>query len=356
MEPTVRELFNRIMHYEPVDRVPVVHWGCWDEVYVEWQAQGMPAGADEYEFLGVPRAERDVGINCELFPPFDYEVLEEDEESRIVRQGDGVIARHWKDRSCIPHYIDYTLKGAEGWDEYKKRLQPDPKRIPADHDERIHKVQASGSPISVFTGAMIGFVRDWMGVENLAYLAYDNRELLGEIVMTQADLVCWALDQVLPKVKPDFGSGWEDICFRTGPLLSPDIFAEVAVPAYRKIADKLLEYGVDLYLIDCDGMIDALIPHWLDGGVNIMLPVEIGAWKADPMAMRKRFGKALRIYGGIDKLEIAKGRAAIDTEIERRLPLMREGGFVPLPDHKIVPGTKLDDYRYYLERLGEVRL
>jgi hypothetical protein len=31
MEPTARELFNRIMHYEPVDRMPVLHWGGWPE-------------------------------------------------------------------------------------------------------------------------------------------------------------------------------------------------------------------------------------------------------------------------------------------------------------------------------------
>jgi hypothetical protein len=29
---------------------------------------------------------------------------------------------------------------------------------------------------------------------------------------------------------------------------------------------------------------------------------------------------------------------------------------VPLPDHAIIPGTLLDDYRYYLRRLGEIRL
>jgi hypothetical protein len=355
MEPTPRELFQRIMHYEPVDRVPVFHWACWDEVFVEWQAQGMPAGADPFEFLGVPRCERNVGINCELFPPFEEQVLQDDGDSHVIRQTDGVIARHWKDKSCIPHYIDYTLKGAEGWDEYKKRLQPDPARIPADHDERIERAIASGSPISVFTGSMVGWIRDWMGVEGLAYLAYDNRDLLAEMSMTIADLVCWALDQVLPKVKVDMGSGWEDICFRTGPLISPDIFAQVAVPAYRKISDKLLDYGVDLHMVDCDGQIDALIPHWLDGGVNIMFPVEIGPWHTDPMPWRKKHGKALRVFGAIDKLELVKGRAAIDAEIERRIPLMRDGGYIPLPDHAIIPGTPLDDYRYYLDRLAELR-
>ena len=354
MEPTARELFQRIMHYEPVDRMPVLHWGGWPETIEEWHKQGLPEGADEHEFFNAPLW-CNVGIRCELFPEFEEEVLEEDADSKVIRQGDGVIARHWKSKSCIPHYMYYTPLGAEGWYDYRKRLQPDPARIPPDLDERIEKALAAGVPLSVGTASMIGLIRNWMGVENLAYIAYDNRELLGEMVMTIADLVVWCLEQVLPKVKVDFGSCWEDICFRTGPLVSPDIFAEVAVPGYRKVSDTLLNYGVDLHLVDCDGMIDALIPHWLDGGANVMFPVEIGPWGADPMAMRKKHGKALRIFGGIDKLEIAKGRAAIDAEIERRLPLMREGGYVPLPDHLIVPGTSLSDYRYYLDRMQSLR-
>jgi hypothetical protein len=34
---------------------------------------------------------------------------------------------------------------------------------------------------------------------------------------------------------------------------------------------------------------------------------------------------------------------------------MREGGFVMMPDHIITPGVPLDDYKYYLERIRELR-
>jgi len=73
------------------------------------------------------------------------------------------------------------------------------------------------------------------------------------------------------------------------------------------------------------------------------------------MEFRRQFGKELRVFGGIDKKEIAKGPAAIDAEIRRRLPLMRDGGFIPLPDHLLIPSTSLDDYKYYLERMRELR-
>lgn len=354
----VRQLWLNIMHYGEFDRMPVLHWQGWPETREEWLQQGMPEDVPEHEYFNASplSASGHVGFNPGLLPLFEEETIKETDEYRIFRQQDGVVAQHWKNRSCIPHYMDFTLKGEEGWDEYKRRLQPDPKRIVTGPDKETTKTGPANAPVAIATGSMVGWIRNWMGVENLAYLAYDNRELLKEMVDTIADLVVWGLDQVLPKVKVDIGWGWEDICFRSGPLLSPDIFKEVAVPGYRKIADKLLEHGVDLYLVDCDGLIDDLLPHWLDAGVNVMFPIEIGVWKADPQVLRKRYGRELRILGGIDKLEIPKGPAAIDAEIARRIPLMKEGGFVPLPDHFIVPGTSLENYKYYLERIREIRL
>ena len=35
---------------------------------------------------------------------------------------------------------------------------------------------------------------------------------------------------------------------------------------------------------------------------------------------------------------------------------MKEGGFVPLPDHLIPPDVSLDNYRYYLDALRKVRI
>ena len=62
-----------------------------------------------------------------------------------------------------------------------------------------------------------------------------------------------SLSDALGNVKVDLGFGWEDICGRGGPLVSPAIFDECVAPGYRKIRNKLEEYGVTLYGIDSDG-------------------------------------------------------------------------------------------------------
>ena len=48
-------------------------------------------------------------INLGLFPVFEEDVLEETEEYRIYRGGDGVICKEWKHHSSIPHYIDFQF-------------------------------------------------------------------------------------------------------------------------------------------------------------------------------------------------------------------------------------------------------
>ncbi|MHB9132262.1 MAG: uroporphyrinogen decarboxylase family protein [Armatimonadota bacterium] len=353
---TYRELFNQIMHYGEFDRMPVLHWTGWEETMERWYNEGLPRDVNPHVFFNSQPLWAGVGVNTSLYPVFDEEVLEDTPEYRIFRQGDGVVCQDWKHKSCIPHYIDFTLKEAKDWPEYKRRLQPDPARIPDNLDKQITDAEASGLPICIGIGSMMGWIRNWMGVENMSFLMYDDRDVYADMVMTIADLICWSLDEVLPKVKVDYAHGWEDICGRSGPLVSPDIFDECVAPGYLKIRAKLEEYGVTLMGIDSDGDVTQLIGHWLDAGVNVQFPIEVGAWKGDAMAFRKQYGKELRVIGNFDKLTLEQNHNAVLAEIDRLMPLMKEGGFILLPDHLITPGVALEDYRWYLEQVRAIRL
>ncbi len=353
-----RELWQSIMHYGEFDRMPVIHWTTWPETRERWLAEGLPEDADIHEYFGSVPQWTTVGVNLGLYPPFEQQVLEETNEYRIFRDENGVVQQDWKNRSCIPHFIDFTLRTAEDWAEYKRRLQPDSGRIPVDLDERIRRAENSGLPITVHTASMMGWIRNWMGVQNMSYLMFDAPDCYADMVDTLSDLVCWAIDQVVPRMEtvPDLGFGWEDICGSSGPLVSPAIFDAYVAPGYRKIRDKLESYGIGIYGIDSDGMVEPLIPNWLEAGVNLQFPLQPGSWNATPQAMQKKYGRELRIVGGYDKLALEQGRDAIDAELRKHIPAMRHGGYIVMPDHLITPGVPLADYRYYLERVRELRL
>ncbi len=353
-----RELWLNIMHYGSFDRMPVIHWGAWNETKERWIQEGMPKDVDEHAYFdAAPFWTIVIPKHNGLYPAFERQVLEETDEHLLVRGADGVIQQESKHTSCIPHYVDFTFKTAKDWPEYKKRLQPDPARIQDNLDYIIAKAENSGLPVGVGIPSMMGWTRNWMGVENMAYLMNDDPDVYADIVNTLADLACWELDRIIPRMHrpPDIGCGWEDICGRSGPFVSPAVFDKCVAPGYRKIRQHLEHYGVKLFGVDCDGYIEPLVRNWLDAGVNVLFPMEIGAWNADPMQLRRKFGRELRIIGGFNKMEMEKGPSAIDAEIERRLPLMKEGGYVMLTDHLVTPGTSLSNCKYYLERIRKLR-
>jgi uroporphyrinogen decarboxylase len=352
-----RQLWKQIMHYGDFDRMPVVHWTQWPETRERWVEEGMPEGVDVRDFLDVDPHWIDINVNVGLYPQFKEEIYEETDEYRVFRGGDGVVQKDWKHRECIPHFIEFTLEDASTWPEYKKRLQPDPRRIPEDLDQKIKKAGDSGHPIVFHCASMMGWIRNWMGVQNMSYLMFDSPEVYRDMVDTLAELSCWAIDEVVPRMEtaPDMVFCWEDICGRAGPLVSPNIFKEYVAPGYAKIRSKMEEHGIDLLGIDSDGDVWELAGLWLESGVNVLFPLEIGVWKANPMDYREKFGRDLRIIGGFNKMVLEKDFEAIDAEIERRLPLMQDGGFVLMPDHLITPGTPLENYQYFLNRMRELR-
>ncbi len=90
----------------------------------------------------------------------------------------------------------------------------------------------------------------------------------------------------------------------------------------------------------------------LSVGVNSTVPCEVAA-SMDPPALRKQFGKELRIGGGFDKRIVAKGPKAVKVELERLKPLINEGGFIPGIDHSVSADISWDDYRSYLDLIIE---
>ena len=149
----------------------------------------------------------------------------------------------------------------------------------------------------------------------------------------------------------DYAHFWEDICFKNGPLVVPSIFDEYIGPHYKRITDLLHAHGVNIVSVDCDGMIDSLIPTWIENGVNTMFPIEVGTWGANIKPWRERYGEELRGVGGMNKTVFAQDYAAVDREVERLKELIALGRYIPCPDHRIAPDAKFENVQYYCDKM-----
>ncbi len=362
-----RQRFNATMHYQPRDRSPICDFGFWTETIVEWHKQGLPedvfyknySGVHTDEFFGMDRYGGGPGVNVGLCPGFGEQVIEDRGNHEVVQQDNGVRVLRKKFMGSIPHHESHLLVDRASWRKhYKRRLDPTTAgRYPQDWDAAVSiwKDESRENPCTIGGGSLYGWLRDWMGMENLSMVVYDDRAFFEEMVSTVADCVVGTLERTLAAGGHWDSCGmWEDMCYNAGPLLSPEHFKKYLVPHYKRITTLLRKHGVDVIWLDCDGCIDLLIPLWLDAGVNCMFPVEIGTWGADAVRYRKQYGKDLLMMGGFDKHILARTKRDIEKEVHRLTPLVEEGGFIGFCDHRVPPDVPLENYMFYLETVRKV--
>ncbi len=368
---TNRERTLALLRYTAYDRLPVVHFGFWEETLAKWRADGHVSSEEAQGFADGNQWDQTLSArlgfdfnwyscfaaNSGLEPPFKERVVEERPDgTRLIVSVDGVVVMQKDGLRSIPAEVDHLLKDRAGWEEhYKPRLQPAAGRIDREALEAVRNAHDRDTPIGIHCGSLFGKLRDWCGVVGLSYLLADDEDLVDEMITTVADLCYDVTRQVLASgVIFDFGHFWEDICFKNGPLVNPAVFERKVGPHYARITRLLHDHGIDIVSLDCDGKIDRLLPIWLRNGVNTMFPIEVGTWNASIASWRERFGRELRGVGGMDKRVFARDRAAVDAEIERLRPLVALGGYIPCPDHRIAPDAEWDTVRYYCDRMHAV--
>jgi hypothetical protein len=371
------------LRYESYDRLPVVHFGYWGETLQKWAAEGHisetlarsvgdgnPADYELNELLGW-----DFNWQCmfsptaSINPRFETKVIKEFEDgTKHILNGHGVVLVQKPEAGSIPAEISHMLTDRASWDEhYKPRygwsedrvtkagVLANDKVIPFDEGGlEFLQEDKRDYMYGLHCGSLFGHIRDIVGVEGSSYIYCDDMELYEEMINTNAEVCYQNVKYALESgAKFDFGHFWEDICFKNGPLVIPRVFDELVGPHYKRITDLLSEYGIDIVSLDCDGCIDALIPTWIENGVNTMFPIEVGTWEAEIAPWREQYGKRLLGVGGMNKNVFAKDRAAVDVEIDRLAELIALGGYIPCPDHRLPPGAEWDNVKYYCEKMRE---
>lgn len=356
---TDRERFLRYMHFQPVDRIPLMEMGYWPETLERWHHEGLPPWVTEIrhieDYLQLDRSFNVnwLPINHRIYPAFERTVLSETENEEIVRDEWGVTFRQQKHYKTIPQYIRFPVENEADYEALLPRLNGrDPGRYTEDFDEDLRWRRWRGEIVGVNFHAFFGFPRGLMGLENYCMAFYDQPELVRRMI---ADRVQFARDLLKPLLDArvlDFVQVWEDMAFKTAPLVSPQIVREFMLPAYEELVDLLCAGGVQAIMVDCDGRVNDLLPIYMEAGIDGTHPCEIAAG-ADPLLLR-RLNPRCMLIGGMDKRAIASGREGVDAELARVAPLVREGAYIPLLDHFVPPDVSYETYQYYVERRREM--
>lgn len=340
-----------------VDRLPFTFmFGPWPDTIERWRTEGLAEGGNWDEGFGFDAGFRFVDVNLGYRPPFPYQELEDRGDTMIVRDTLGITAEVRKKGSAVPHYLDYPVKGREDWERLKKeRLDPDdPRRFPDNWEELVEQYNTGEHAIQLgwFPYGLFGTLRDMMGVEELLVSFYTQPDLIRDMMNYLTDFWLHIYEKVCRQVKVDCIHMWEDMSAKNGSLISPAMVREFMMPNYKRIKAFADAHDIAIFSLDTDGDCSELIPLFMESGINLIYPFEVAAG-CDILAIRKQYPK-LAIMGGIDKREIAKGKEAIDRELERIREMFSYNGYFPALDHLIHPEISWEDFQYFVQRLKEM--
>ncbi len=379
----VRERFVAVMNFQQPDRNLLWEFGYWPETLERWYREGLkhrdnqegiPGSGirgeacahdetsstrvrdrDVHRVLGLDTGLISLPVNSGPQPLFAADVFEDTDEYLVYQDEYGVKKRISKGSSSVPEFIGWQVESRLDFERLKEeRFQPVlEQRVPPDWPQLVQAYGARDYPLSIggTPVGFYGFLRYLMGEERLLLSFYDDPILVKDIMEFLADFWIELWDQALGEVQVDCAHFWEDMAYRNGSLISPATFREFMTPCYRKVTGFLKDHGVEIILVDSDGNLDQLIPLFLEAGLTGVWPIEVQAGN-DLLEIRRRYPH-LRILGGIDKLEIARGPEATDRELEGKLPsMLAGGGYIPLLDHAAHPEISWTDFCYYRQRLN----
>ncbi|HEY3418293.1 MAG TPA: uroporphyrinogen decarboxylase family protein, partial [Armatimonadota bacterium] len=327
---TPRERFQCLMRYEPVDALPVVAVENYHEAaaIARWRTEGLPVDQYPTRFLGMGEFVY-LPLGLGPLPAFKDTVLSEDAESYVQIDWMGATVRRMKEAPGMYYgYIDHPVKTMADWERYAERFRADtPERLPADLAATVAELNASPNPVGLqfFPWFFrLGFYA--LGMERFLTAPYEEPELIHAMFSTLGAIAMTTVQAYLDAgVRIDFAAFVEDLAYKNGPHCSPKIYEEFWLPYQDPVVELLRSHGVPLICQWTAGNIDVMFPMLFAHGFNCFFPVERGA-NMDPIELRAKYGRALRMAGGIPKEAFIEGPAAIDREIARLLPLIREGG------------------------------
>jgi uroporphyrinogen decarboxylase len=350
----------------------------------QWQEEGMPQhmlpedvdpyACEDYHFLAElfdydPPGNHQLGqlggTEAAFAPAYEVRIVEDRGEYEVEQDFAGRRVLYFKGRrdGFMPRYLDHPVKDMKSWAEAVRwRLDPDSLERYDDLDTRMKQARAAAARGMMITQNLVGgymYLRSLLGAEQLLYAFYDIPDLLHDCMQAWLELADGVIARHQAYVTIDEIYLDEDISYKQGAFISPDMMREFLFPYYQQLISNLKSRQLDrhrhLYVqLDTDGLAVPVIPLYRDAiGMDVMCPFEVAAG-CDVVEIGRQFPD-LVMSGGIDKRVLAQGKEAIDTHLEYILPTMRaRGGYIPTCDHGVPPEVSYQNYLYYRQRCVEL--
>jgi len=377
-----REKFNSVMSFEDNNMNMKTEFGFWAGTLKKWLANGELKKTSETNYINaldakIVRAGDDIAGSGELTDkntlnyfnldsylvkfPFDLSpglpvsLIEDSSDYKIYIDSYGLKQKEGKVTAGTPMVLDYPIKNKKDFYKYRDLYDDDyKKRLPKDWDSLKKSLKGRDFPIRLGGGpyGFSFFPRHLMG--DVVYMTsmYDDPGFIKEFNEYFLNFVMnyWSL--ILKDLEVDCIFILEDIAYKTGSFISRDMFREFLTPYYLKFMDFLKQFKIKNVFVDCDGLIDELIPLWIEAGVTGIFPIEA---VNNVVEIREKYPD-LKMMGGFNKKVLFKdsSKAAIDLELEKVKKIISLGGYIPHVDHAVSEDVTWENFKYYREKLNHI--
>jgi len=304
-EPDAENFKNVILGEKEPDKVPFVELHIDNEIF-EFVTEKLlrspwidPSSED--------RASREASLlnNIECWYRLGYDCIRLSTDFRgpaslpfeaKSRRGDDTADLKRKERK----WVEEGTGAISSWEDFERYPWPSladvdlwPYEFVAGHLPEGMGILACGSQ-GVFETVM----NMLMGFENLAYALYDNRGLVQAVFEKVGELVYGWYEKVVGLENLIGFFQGEDMGYKTGPLVPPEVLRKYVFPWHKKIARLAHQNGL-IYLFhncgQCSDIMDDLIDDVkIDGKHSFedaIMPVT---------EFKKRYGRRVAILGGVD--------------------------------------------------------
>ena len=342
----VRRMFERHDH----DRVPRAE-SFWPETIERWQTEGLIGDARTV----LDRLQTDFHGLCWVWPqcfPGREETVEQDEKTRVVRDGQGKLVRYWRGRSGTPEHLGFECDSREAWEERFKPallstgLQVDPEAV-----ARNYRIGREKGRWCHLTGVE-GFeeTRSLMGDEITLVAMATEPDWVRDVSRTFTDQVLRNLDACMATgIQPDGLWIYGDMAYNHSTVCSPQMYEDLIWPDHKRLADWAHCHRMK-FIYHTDGNITGVLDLYRKAGFDCVQPLEAKAGM-DVRTLCPRYGSDLAFFGNIDVMLMATNdRGRIEAEIVAKFTAGKATrGYAYHSDHSVPPQVSWDTYRFIID-------
>lgn len=349
IQMTGRERVNRMFERREQDRIPR-HETFWNETIERWQGEGLRGNAGTVlERLGSDFH----GLNW-LWPvafPGQEDLISEDSETKIVRDGQGKSVRYWKKKSGTPEHLGFECNSRELWEKrFKPALLDAGLQVDPDAVRRSYNLARSKGKWCHLTGVeSFEQTRSLMGDAISLVAMAEDPEWVKDVSVTFTDQMLRNLDAIMSTgIQPDGLWIYGDMAFNHATMCSPRMYKQLVWPDHKRLVAWAHAHNMK-FIFHTDGDVNGVMDLYIQAGFDCLQPLEAKA-KMDIRKLCPKYADRLALFGNIDVMIMGTNdREQIEEEIRTKLAAgMATKGYAYHSDHSVPPTVSWETYQFIM--------